>query len=1286
MTIRPIVACLFVVLLSSPLVAQDAHEVEHVERRNAQGVIVEKCRKVDGKIEGGYQSFYDDGAKKSVGAFVHDKRHGAWTDYHANGQKSFEGTYDMGDLTGPAARFYESGQVHIAAAYAKGYAKGTYTQYHENGQVYSTGQVSSSRKNSFEDLVQQGEWNWYYDDGTKHQVASITNGNWNGPTTRYHPNGSKQFECRFENGYAKGTFVQYHDNGQVLETGEVISSRKNWYADIVRQGDWTFYYRDGTTHQEAPYKNNNWNGDTVRYHPNGKKQYECTFVNGHATGTFSEYHENGQLRATGEVSSSRANWYADLVHQGDWKYYYADGVTSSEVQYRDDDWDGAVVFYHASGTRHMEGTFNNGRAEGTWTEYHDNGQLAVIGEAAGSRHNAFADCVRTGLWASYYPDGTRSFEGTYVKGKLDGTASWYHANGQKSVLSEWVEGKMRGSWTGWHSNGNERGHGYSYDGSGTDPRKHGPWVWYHENGQKQSEGKYDHDKPVGPWVYYDDKGRVDRIENYVNGKPTGTSETELQDGRRIVRASGADGSSDTYEIDEDGNIVDHEHKLPKDQQKPSITYEDPETGEKTTITRDEDGDARITKSKTTRDPDGTERTHEVDDDGTVRDIVEKPDGSRTFRETRADGTVRESTRDEDGNIVRKQTDPDGSTTEYTLSPDGRKTRTLRDEEGNIVEEAQRTPVGVETVKLPDGTTTRRHKDEDGNWIETTEQPDGTTRRVVRDNQGNVLERDDNYGARDPGQSLYEDVEGGRNWDDLRAEEKAGYADAEGKLEDNDQLDDLRDRAAEAEMQRRDEAREEADNSLADAREDLDRKPATEGATSPPPSVDKKKLGDAAKALELALRMSDVPFEQIQEDLKKAIGDKDPAKIAELLDQDRNSLPGWLDRNRDVAQKWTQGVKSSGSAVASALAVSKGVDHLFKGEYGAALEEFAGASASAFGAIPPATMAQIERELGRNPASQALALKSAIAFGRELSRPLKPGESRNYGTLLKEGVNFMVNGWKSMPEDQRKHFVERNIPAMGKWLESLDKGIGGSSVKRSAGLMALVESAPHVYKLISEWGGENDAANITTLAQKVGPKTIGLLVQASTRSETAGAAAEFVAQLGADYMAHLGNEAREAARGALRQTEADAAAYSRMRDALRTLAVQAGMTRRDAEEFDTVSNLVTGHRGNLVLNDMRRQKDLLGVREAMQAWRRVDDELNKDSGTVNAFYAALVDAKSRSSSDEAAYQIWKTNQVNNARRTSQHISEIISEYDRGGAAYKFLAAWKHDLDYMVRTFR
>ncbi len=1279
---------LLLLIFSLPVFAQDPPKVELIERKNPAGQLVERYRTVDGKRDGKYESWHNNGKQAQVGEYEDGLQIGEWVSYHENGNVSFQRSYTKGDVNGVAASYYPSGAKRIVGTFADGYAKGAWTEYYENGKVSIQGDAYSSWHNELYAPKKTGPWKWYHENGVLSLEGSYEQDILTGHAISYHTNGNKRIECDFTEGYARGEWIEYYPGGQVSVRGEAYTSWHNQLYGAKKTGPWKWYHENGVLSLESPFVEDQMHGHSVRYYITGEKQVECDFDAGYAKGEWIEYHLNGNVSAKGQASSSWHNQFYAPIREGTWVWNFESGEKRLEVPYVRNVRHGALHEYYASGNQRVECEFDNGNLVSTWTLYHENQQIAAIGEAMGQKWDSHNHPIRTGLWAEHFEDGVRSFEGTYVNGRLDGIASWYHRNGRKSLLTEWIEGVMRGNWTAWHDNGNQSGHGFSYGArwdSPNHPLKHGPWVWYHGNGNKESEGRYVRDVKVGPWIYYDAEGRVKEIHNYINGESKAVSEAVLEDGTRVIRTSNPDGSSDTYTLDKDGNIIDHKHTLPPDKQKPSITYTDPDTGETTTITHDGDGNPKITKGKTTKDEDGTTHTHEEDDDGTVRDITTHPDGSREFREVRPDGTVRESTRDKDGNIVRKQTNPDGTTTEYTQSPDGRKTRTLRDAEGNIIEEAERTPVGVETVKKPDGTETRRHKDEDGNWVETTTRPDGTTSRVVRDAEGNVISRDDKWGEREEGQSLYEDVQGGRDWDKLTPEEKAAYAAQEDKLRESGQLDELRRNAADGEMQRRDDARSATDSALQDAGADLKRKPATDGAAPPADKpIDKQKLGVAAKAIELALRMPDIPFEQLKEELKKAAGD-DEELLKELMEQNESSLPGFLGKHPKLAQKWTQAVKSGGSAVSAALAVAEGVDHLFKGEYGAALEKFAGASASAFGAIPPDTMAQIERELGNNPANVAAAVKNLISFGREASRELKPGESRNYGTLLNEGVNFMVNAWKALPAEQRKELLKTQLPTLRKFIAQMDKGIGGSGANRGDVVMALLDAAPDAYKLIDEWGGENDAANITALTQKVGPKAIGLLVKAATRSETAGAAAEFVAQLGTDYLAHLGNDAREAAKAAMLQAGTEANSYANLRSTMRSLAQKAGMSPRDAEQYEFLSNLVSGHESRLVLGDMRRTKDILGVHEAMQAWRRVDTDLGKQAGAVGFFYGGLVDEKSRSSTDERAYQIWKTNQVNNARRTAAHIRAILPEYAPGSAAHKFLSHWKNDLEGMVRTF-
>ena len=52
----------------------------------------------DGKFDGLYTSWYDDGKKSSEGTYKDMKENGLWDSWYENGQKKYEKTYRDGEL------------------------------------------------------------------------------------------------------------------------------------------------------------------------------------------------------------------------------------------------------------------------------------------------------------------------------------------------------------------------------------------------------------------------------------------------------------------------------------------------------------------------------------------------------------------------------------------------------------------------------------------------------------------------------------------------------------------------------------------------------------------------------------------------------------------------------------------------------------------------------------------------------------------------------------------------------------------------------------------------------------------------------------------------------------------------------------------------------------------------------------------------------------------------------------------------------------------------------------
>ena len=65
-------------------------------------------------------SLYDDGKKKSEGAYKDGYYNGKWTSWHSNGQKYTEGTFKDDYYDGKWTSWYENGQKYSVGIYKDG--------------------------------------------------------------------------------------------------------------------------------------------------------------------------------------------------------------------------------------------------------------------------------------------------------------------------------------------------------------------------------------------------------------------------------------------------------------------------------------------------------------------------------------------------------------------------------------------------------------------------------------------------------------------------------------------------------------------------------------------------------------------------------------------------------------------------------------------------------------------------------------------------------------------------------------------------------------------------------------------------------------------------------------------------------------------------------------------------------------------------------------------------------------------------------------------------------------
>ena len=132
---------LFLLFMTSDSLGQVVPVVDRYPSGNVRATYT----MVDGKAEGPYATFYDNGVKRSEAVNVAGDWDGKMSMYHQNGKLAVDATFKAGRLTGK------------------------YTEFHTNGQPHIQGTAYGSRYNSNEigHPLKTGLWTIYFDNGKK---------------------------------------------------------------------------------------------------------------------------------------------------------------------------------------------------------------------------------------------------------------------------------------------------------------------------------------------------------------------------------------------------------------------------------------------------------------------------------------------------------------------------------------------------------------------------------------------------------------------------------------------------------------------------------------------------------------------------------------------------------------------------------------------------------------------------------------------------------------------------------------------------------------------------------------------------------------------------------------------------------------------------------------------------------------------------------------------------------------------------------------------------------------
>ncbi len=116
---------------------------------NDSGKLSEKYFLNDqGKKEGVYESYHENGKLKDRGNYAANKQTGEWFGFHENGKSSYIEIWSAGQLTGKSASWYENGQKKSEGFYGiDGKREGTWLEWHDNGNLMEKNTYSSGALN-----------------------------------------------------------------------------------------------------------------------------------------------------------------------------------------------------------------------------------------------------------------------------------------------------------------------------------------------------------------------------------------------------------------------------------------------------------------------------------------------------------------------------------------------------------------------------------------------------------------------------------------------------------------------------------------------------------------------------------------------------------------------------------------------------------------------------------------------------------------------------------------------------------------------------------------------------------------------------------------------------------------------------------------------------------------------------------------------------------------------------------------------------------------------------------
>jgi antitoxin component YwqK of YwqJK toxin-antitoxin module len=198
------------------------------------------------KLDGKYTEFWSDGLSKFVdGEYVDNIRTGKRRYYHANGQLAREVTLSDGKPNGAWPRFREDGSKEMEVSYKSGKRDGVWRVYSSpqadakskkepakspDEKTAAKAEVKTDKKSppdvrlvtegTYQDGRRDGPWITYHPNGQKAAETIFKADRKDGKEQTWYPSGKKMLEAEYKNGLLHGVATMWNEQGAVVLTRE----------------------------------------------------------------------------------------------------------------------------------------------------------------------------------------------------------------------------------------------------------------------------------------------------------------------------------------------------------------------------------------------------------------------------------------------------------------------------------------------------------------------------------------------------------------------------------------------------------------------------------------------------------------------------------------------------------------------------------------------------------------------------------------------------------------------------------------------------------------------------------------------------------------------------------------------------------------------------------------------------------------------------------------------------------------------------------------------------------